>query len=137
VQCAWSGIAQPFLTELDRLDPENLSQQRLVLPNLADHRVGCLPLEEELDDLLGLGTDDAVEKHAAGRRQLLEMPNGGAAAPVRRLRWGHRSKRGDRGDSQRDYLRQARPFNVGAADPPCVGDPCLRCGRGRAGAGSR
>jgi hypothetical protein len=41
------------------------SQQRLLLPNLADHRLGGLPLEEELDDLLGLGADDAVEEHAA------------------------------------------------------------------------
>ena len=29
-------------------------QVRLVLPNLTDHRLGCVPLEEELDDLLGL-----------------------------------------------------------------------------------
>jgi hypothetical protein len=34
--------------------------------NLADHRLGDLPLEEELDDLLGLGADDAVE-NAAGK----------------------------------------------------------------------
>ena len=34
--------------ELDRLDPQNLRQHRLVLPNLADHRLGCLSLEEEL-----------------------------------------------------------------------------------------
>ena len=33
--------------ELDRLDPQNLRQHRLVLPNLADHRLGCLSLKEE------------------------------------------------------------------------------------------
>jgi hypothetical protein len=38
--------------ELDRLNPKIVRQRRLVLPNLADHRLGCLPLEEELDDLL-------------------------------------------------------------------------------------
>ena len=36
-------------------------KRRLVLPNLADHRLSCIPLEEELDDLFGLGADDAVE----------------------------------------------------------------------------
>ncbi len=33
---------------------ELLRQRRLVLPNLADHRLGCLPPEEELDNPLGL-----------------------------------------------------------------------------------
>jgi hypothetical protein len=47
--------------ELDRLDPQIVRQRRLVLPDLADHRLGCLTLEKELDDLLGLGADDAVE----------------------------------------------------------------------------
>ena len=39
------------LAELDRLDPQLLRQRRLVLPNLTDHHLGCLTLEEELDDL--------------------------------------------------------------------------------------
>ena len=46
---------------LRRLDPQILRQRRLVLPNLTDHRLGCLALEEELDDLLGRGADDAVK----------------------------------------------------------------------------
>jgi hypothetical protein len=50
--------------ELDRLDPQLIRQHRLVLPNLVDHRLGFLALEEELNDLLGLGADDAVEEHA-------------------------------------------------------------------------
>jgi hypothetical protein len=28
--------------ELDRLDPQLIRQHRLVLPNLADHRLGCV-----------------------------------------------------------------------------------------------
>ena len=48
-------------TKLDRLDQQFLRQRRLVLSNLTDHRLGRLPVEEELDDLLGLGADDAVE----------------------------------------------------------------------------
>jgi hypothetical protein len=48
--------------ELDRLDPQTLCKRRLVFPNLTDHRLGCLVFEEELDDLLGLGADDAVEE---------------------------------------------------------------------------
>ena len=51
------------LVELDGLHSQALRQHRLVLPNLVDHRLGCIPLEEELDDLLGLGADDAVEEH--------------------------------------------------------------------------
>jgi hypothetical protein len=47
------------IAELDCLDPQILRQQRLVLPNFADHRLGRLALEEELHDLLGLGADDA------------------------------------------------------------------------------
>jgi hypothetical protein len=43
------------LTELDRLDPQILRQQRLVLPNLINHRLGCLTLEEELNDPLSPG----------------------------------------------------------------------------------
>jgi hypothetical protein len=42
------------LAEPDRLDPQIFRQRRLVLPNLTDHRFGCLPLEEELDGLLVL-----------------------------------------------------------------------------------
>jgi hypothetical protein len=30
-------------SEFDRLDPQLLRQQRLVLPNLAEHRLGCPP----------------------------------------------------------------------------------------------
>ena len=48
-------------TKLDRLDQQFLRQRRLVLSNLTDHRLGRRPVEEELDDLLGLGADDAVE----------------------------------------------------------------------------
>jgi hypothetical protein len=65
-----------LLAELDRLDPQLLRQQRLVLPNLPDHRPGCLLLEEELDDLLGLGADDAVEEHAVS----ISLISGRAAA---------------------------------------------------------
>ena len=61
--CSGSSTASRTLTgsslELDRLDPQLLRQLRFVLPNLADHRLGCLPLEEELNDLLDLGADDA------------------------------------------------------------------------------
>jgi hypothetical protein len=53
------------LAEFDCLDPEIVRQRRLVLPNLADHRLGRVALEEELNDLLGLGADDAVEEHGA------------------------------------------------------------------------
>jgi hypothetical protein len=31
------------------------------IPNFLDHRLGCLSLEEEFDDFLSLGADDAVE----------------------------------------------------------------------------
>jgi hypothetical protein len=40
--------------ELDRLDPQ-VCRQRLILPNLTDHRVGWSALEEELEDRLGRG----------------------------------------------------------------------------------
>lgn len=43
--------------ELDRLDPQILRQERLVLPNFADHRLGCLAPEEELHNPLGLDAD--------------------------------------------------------------------------------
>jgi hypothetical protein len=56
--------ARALLAQLDRLDPQLVRQYRLVLPNLANHRPGCFALEEELDDLPGLGADDAVEQHA-------------------------------------------------------------------------
>lgn len=60
------------IAKLDRLDPQILRQQRLVLPNLTDHRLGRLTLEEELDELLGLGADDPVEEHVARIRALTE-----------------------------------------------------------------
>ena len=56
--------------ELDRLDPQLLRQRRLVLPNLADHRLGGLPLEEELHDLFGLGADDTVEEARLDRMRM-------------------------------------------------------------------
>jgi hypothetical protein len=43
-----SPVTRRPLVKFDRLDPQLLRQLRLVLPNLADHRLGCLPLEEEL-----------------------------------------------------------------------------------------
>ena len=60
---AWKSgtIAARNHLQLDRLDPQIIRQQRLVLPKLTDHRLGGLPLEEELGVLLGLGADDAVE----------------------------------------------------------------------------
>jgi hypothetical protein len=36
-------------SQLDRFGPQLLRQRRLVLPNLTDHHLGCLTLEEELD----------------------------------------------------------------------------------------
>jgi hypothetical protein len=42
------------LGQLYGLDPQILRQHRLVLPDLVNHRLGCITLEEELDDLLGL-----------------------------------------------------------------------------------
>jgi hypothetical protein len=39
------------LADFDLLDPL-LREHRLVLLDLADHRLGCLALEEELDDRL-------------------------------------------------------------------------------------
>ena len=49
-----SPVAPPSvraaLAELDCFDAQILSQRRLVLPNLADHRLSCIPFEEELDD---------------------------------------------------------------------------------------
>jgi hypothetical protein len=61
------------LAELDRLDPQLLRQRRLVLPNLTDHHLGCLTLEEELDDLLGLGADDALKEHGLEDRHLAAL----------------------------------------------------------------
>ena len=57
------GDAAP--SRADPLDPQILGQHPLVLPNLAGHPLSGLALEEELDDLLGLGADDAVEEHVA------------------------------------------------------------------------
>lgn len=51
-------------TELDRLDAECFRERSIVAAPLADHCLGCVALEEELDDPLSLGTDDAVEEHA-------------------------------------------------------------------------
>ena len=43
-------LARLALAELNRLDPQIRRQQRLVLLNLANHRLGRLPREEELND---------------------------------------------------------------------------------------
>ena len=45
------GAALTSSVQLDRLDPQNLRQRRLILPNLADHRLGRVGLKEELNDL--------------------------------------------------------------------------------------
>ena len=45
--------------ELNRLDAERLGEDRVVDAHFSDHRLGCVGLEEELNDLLGLGADDA------------------------------------------------------------------------------
>lgn len=50
------------MTLFDGFDPQFLRQRRLVFPNLADHRLSCVALKEELHDPLGLGADDAVEE---------------------------------------------------------------------------
>jgi hypothetical protein len=59
------GSCHGKATELDRLNPQDFRKLRLVVPNLTNHRLGCLTLEVELDHLLGVSTDDAVEEHAA------------------------------------------------------------------------
>ena len=64
--CRSQGVsAEPVLSELDCLNAQNLRQQRLVPPNLADHRLCCLALEEELDDSLSLGADEITSQSAA------------------------------------------------------------------------
>jgi hypothetical protein len=47
--------------EFDFLYAQDCRELRLVHPNLTDHRLGRLLVEEELNDLLGLGADDGVE----------------------------------------------------------------------------
>jgi hypothetical protein len=44
-----------------------LCQRRLVFLHPADHRLGYMPLEEELDDLLRLPADHPVEEHVVSR----------------------------------------------------------------------
>jgi hypothetical protein len=46
------GSRKP-LAELDRLNPRLLRQHRLVLPNLADHRLGRVPLTVHIWALWG------------------------------------------------------------------------------------
>jgi hypothetical protein len=50
-------------TKLDRLEAECFRERSIVAAPLADHCLGCVALEEELDDLFGLGADDAGEEH--------------------------------------------------------------------------
>ena len=45
--CPETDLGKRFRAELDRLDRHPVRQHRLVLPNLADHRLDCLALEEE------------------------------------------------------------------------------------------
>src|SRR5215210_1129507 len=49
--------------EFDFLYAQDCPELGLVVPNRTDHRLGSLALEEELDELLGVGADDAVAKH--------------------------------------------------------------------------